>query len=628
MNLNLIEEIKKYIKNDRINYAILIDGEWGSGKTFFIKEELISKLNEDIINNGGKPTLEYKKPIYISLYGIDSLDSVSAQIYLQITGKYSKIVSLGLSTLKVVKPDLNYSKIFETLNENFNLKNYVLIFDDLERANLDINICLAYINSFVEHHGIKVIIIANESEIGKLDFNKNYELKLLSTMQSDINYEDPKKKDLLGKPIDTTKPNVSIIKERVERLYEINYNYRLIKEKLIGKTYKYIPNLNTIIDNLMNVYKYDNDYYLFLKEHKKTLIDKLNLYTCSNLRTIKCIFEDFYDLYLKLKEANIKSEKEMHLKIYINFIIYIINIKAGNKMLNWTDNVKYQTTCFGNDDHQSIIMYFLAFKFVDDYILNKNIDIKEIEKTINEYINNEENEFENSNSAFFELECYWELDDDKLSELLKILKDELNNDQYPCSVFPKIVVTLSSLQNLKFETKLIDEIITVMEEKIDKNLSRKYYINYDQIIRNESILNIYNKNIERLKLASKKRNNTISNNSLESILNDDEWGINLYNYIGESENYNYFFENKEFLSKLNIEKIINNIDKSNNRNIYNFKYCIDRMYRFGNYYNNDKKAFEELINGISKLKKDKYGVTKKDAVNNLECTLLEKFELL
>ena len=631
MNLDLIEELKKYIKNDRINYAVLLDGEWGSGKTYFIKEELIPKLNEDIVNNGNKPTLEYKKPLYISLYGVDSLDSISAQIYLQITGKYSKIASLGLSAIKIIKPDLNYSEIFGTINENSNLKNYVLIFDDLERANLDINMCLAYLNSFVEHHGIKVIIIANENEIGKIDFNKNYELKLLSTMQPNINYEDPEKKDLFGKVVDTAIPDVSIIKERADRLYEMNYNYRLIKEKLIGKTYKYIPNLDTVIDKLIDVYKYDNDYHLFLKEHKKILMNEINLYTCSNLRTVKCIFEDFYELYLKIKQANIKLEKEMYSKIYINFIIDIINIKEGNKMLEWSSGIKYQTTCFGDDDHQSIFMYFLAFKFVDDYILNKNVDIIEIENTIEEYISNNENDFENSDNAFSELKYYWELEDDKLRELLNSLKTELNNDLYPCGIFPKIVVTLSALENMNFETKLIDEIITTMENKIDKNLDRKYYINYDQIIRDEKVLNLYNKNIERLKLASKNKNIIINNDSLENILNDEDWGIKLYNYIHESENYNYFFNGKGFLSKLNIEKIINNIDKSDNRNIYHFKYCIDRIYSIRNikeYYDSDREAFEALINGISKLKKEKYGVTKREAMNYLQSVLSEKLELL
>ena len=631
MNLDLIEELKKYLENDRINYAVLIDGEWGTGKTYFIKKELIPKLNEDIINDKNKLILKYKKPLYISLYGIDALDSVSAQIYLQITGKYSKIASLSLSALKTIKPDLNYSEIFDTLNENSDLKNYVLIFDDLERVNLDINICLAYINSFVEHHGIKVIIIANENEIGKMDFNKNYELKILSTMQSNVNYEDPEKKNFLGNNISPTMPNISTVKERVERLYEINYNYRLIKEKLIGKTYKYIPNLDKIVDKLIDVYKYDRDYYGFLKEHKKTLMNEISLYTCSNLRTIKCIFEDFYGLHLKMKEANIKLKKEMYSKIYINFIIDIINIKAGNKMLNWPDGVKYQTTCFGDDEYQSTLMYFLAFKFVDDYILDKKTDIKEIKNTVDEYIDSNENDFENYDNAFSELKYYWELDDDKLRELLNELKYELNKDLYPCSIFPKIVVTLSALQNLNFETKLIDEIITIMENKINKNLDRKCYINYDQIIRDDKILNIYNKNIERLKIANKTKNININNDSLKIILNDNNWGIELYDYIQKSENYNYFFYGKGFLSKLNIEKIVNNIAKSNSKNIYHFKYCIDKIYSFGNikeYYDSDKESLKELISGISKLEKDKYGVTKKEAVNYLVSILSEKLKLL
>ncbi len=631
MNLDLIEEIKKYIVNDRINYAVLIDGDWGSGKTHFVKEELIPKLNDDIKSNGKKPSLKFKKPIYISLYGVDSLDIISANIYLQITGKYSKMLSIGFSAAKILKLDLDYSEVFGKLNEKCDLKNYLLIFDDLERVNLDINVCLAYINSFVEHNGIKVVIIANENEIGKIDFDKNYELKLISTMQSSINYEDPENKDFFGNKIDNTTPTISTVKERVNRLYEINYNYRIIKEKLIGKTYKYNPNLDTIIDRLIDIYKYDKDYFMFLKEHKKILINETNLYTCSNLRTIKCIFEDFYELFLKINEAKLKLKKEMYSKIYINFIIDIINIKAGNKMLNWSGGIKYQTTCFGDDEHQSMLMYFVAFKFVDDYILNKDVDIKEIESTIDEYINSNETDFENTDNAFSKLKIYWELDDDKLHELLNSLKDELSNDLYTCGVFPKIIVTLSALQNLNFETKLIDEIITIMEDKIDKNLDRKYYINYEQIIRDEKVLNTYNKNIERLKIASKNKNININKDSLDNILTDDDWGIKLYNYIRESENYNYFFNVKGFLSKLNIERIISNIDKSNNKNIYYFKYCIDRIYNNGNmkeYYDSDKESFEELINGINKLEKDKYGVTKKEAINYLLSILSEKFELL
>lgn len=50
-------EIMSYVKNRIYNYAVLIDGDWGTGKTYFIQKSII-------------PTLEGSgyMPIYISLY--------------------------------------------------------------------------------------------------------------------------------------------------------------------------------------------------------------------------------------------------------------------------------------------------------------------------------------------------------------------------------------------------------------------------------------------------------------------------------------------------------------------------------------------------------------------------------
>lgn len=33
----IIEVVKEYIDNAIYNYAVMIDGEWGSGKTYFVK---------------------------------------------------------------------------------------------------------------------------------------------------------------------------------------------------------------------------------------------------------------------------------------------------------------------------------------------------------------------------------------------------------------------------------------------------------------------------------------------------------------------------------------------------------------------------------------------------------------
>ena len=58
-NKEIIEVIQDYIEEDKYKSAILINGRWGSGKTFFIKEEISKVIIENIKNNG--------KYIYVSL---------------------------------------------------------------------------------------------------------------------------------------------------------------------------------------------------------------------------------------------------------------------------------------------------------------------------------------------------------------------------------------------------------------------------------------------------------------------------------------------------------------------------------------------------------------------------------
>ena len=38
------QEVERYINDTLYNYAIMIDGEWGSGKTYFVKHTLLTEL--------------------------------------------------------------------------------------------------------------------------------------------------------------------------------------------------------------------------------------------------------------------------------------------------------------------------------------------------------------------------------------------------------------------------------------------------------------------------------------------------------------------------------------------------------------------------------------------------------
>lgn len=139
------------------NFAVLLSGPWGVGKTYLLKAFLKKRFDDD--------AAEY---VYVSLYGLSTIEEIDDALFHAafpvLTGTAAKavgrIAKAGLKFLKVDPGDWN---VKEFLNK-FDAKVYV--FDDLERCEAPINKVLGYINQFVEHGGAKVIILANEKEIG------------------------------------------------------------------------------------------------------------------------------------------------------------------------------------------------------------------------------------------------------------------------------------------------------------------------------------------------------------------------------------------------------------------------------------------------------------------------------
>lgn len=156
-----------------LNYAVMLDGEWGSGKTFFIKRYIEERAKG-----------EAGKFLYISLYGVSAAGDIDDQIFQQLHPFLaSKPVAILSKVLKgavkagikydfegdgdsgfsadVNTPDIKASDLFGRA------KNAILVFDDLERCPMPIDQVLGYINYFVEHHNHRAILLANESEIEK-----------------------------------------------------------------------------------------------------------------------------------------------------------------------------------------------------------------------------------------------------------------------------------------------------------------------------------------------------------------------------------------------------------------------------------------------------------------------------
>ena len=75
---DLVESILDYIRADYTDYAVMINGEWGSGKTHFWNNKVRNKI-ESLQLNGRKYTT-----IYMSLYGISNLEDISKKIFIEI----------------------------------------------------------------------------------------------------------------------------------------------------------------------------------------------------------------------------------------------------------------------------------------------------------------------------------------------------------------------------------------------------------------------------------------------------------------------------------------------------------------------------------------------------------------
>ena len=166
-NAATLSYLKEYCDpKRRRDFAVLLDGPWGVGKTYFIKNFL----------------KDYPRHLYISLYGISSTQQIDDELFrqlhpvlssmpMQLIGRVAKgflkgTVKIDLNSdgkddgsASVSIPDLGLQK------ELSNPDGYLLVFDDLERCSLQISDALGYINTFVEHAGQKAILIANQNEI-------------------------------------------------------------------------------------------------------------------------------------------------------------------------------------------------------------------------------------------------------------------------------------------------------------------------------------------------------------------------------------------------------------------------------------------------------------------------------
>lgn len=332
--MDIIEELKYYCNEPQPVGAIMLTGEWGCGKTYLLKNELTEIMKDTHVF------------IHLSLFGIESIEDIHKEVkkkwmYAMADSKHSlkisdkmKNVGKGLKNAtesitdylpetigKITKGVLSINVIdFVSIKSQIGDKKVILIFDDLERANLSVIDLLGCINEYCENMHINTIVVANEEKIKQSAHTK-----------------------------------------------EITYGE--IKEKIIQRTIRYIPNYSNIvasvIDGIIIPDGKDEEgfkkYKAFLKENENSINAIFSGYSsekvsnehttsqksqmCSgqelnsennkeqevlkyrshNIRSLKFAIEDFRRIYSILNEKKVDNKE----KWLFSYLSYVLCYRAG-----------------------------------------------------------------------------------------------------------------------------------------------------------------------------------------------------------------------------------------------------------------------------------------------------------
>lgn len=169
-NIKKIEEkLKKLLVNFNDNgFVSSISGEWGVGKTYFWKNFI-------------KKEKEYTKDhIYISLFGLESIEQIKEAILYEFTTAYDRkqVQKFAKSVGKIKLLDIisvNVGGLLTYLLNDKISKILLICFDDIERISykLPMKEFMGFISELKEEHHCRIILIFNENELDKLSKIEN-----------------------------------------------------------------------------------------------------------------------------------------------------------------------------------------------------------------------------------------------------------------------------------------------------------------------------------------------------------------------------------------------------------------------------------------------------------------------
>lgn len=573
--------IKNYLENDKTQSAIMLTAPWGTGKSYYIRNDLSRFLEEN--------KLSYA---IVSAYGLSSIADINKELFLEIKFQKTKrqckwlatfgktiatgAVGIGKTLLKNIAhididfdlSEPNYKKLYDLVN----LKDKLIIFEDIERSSVDIIEFLGYVNSLVEQDGVKVLLVANEQEFLKT---------------TDSNSQLSNQRDKNKEPSYTPR----------------SIEYLRKKEKTISDTIIYETDKKEALRSIMNLFFADNlSATLITEENIVDIINVMSSVKSDNLRAVMFACQKTSDI-IKIYDGELDNNFVRFLLCSI--IAYSCRIKSG-KNTKWK-NDEISPSELGT---ATFPLYRVCYDYINSQLLNST-KLAEAQESYSRQkkFESDKNEF---NKYFVELKRFYDNTEANVSSAVAGIKELLSkNEGVEVSEYGMLANYLIAVRECIANESDVDECKRLMLKNV-QGIGSNSNIEHDLMYHNGVELETAD---QRKELAEFKKELLESIKSKKKELftmdNSDKRVENFINYAYSHEDE--IIGNGSFVREINIQNFVDFLKDCSAQEINGIRDVFLSIYASVNieeFMSGDKENLELLKDELQKLKNNYTGFDK------------------
>ena len=592
---SILKEIKYYIDTDFYNYAVMIDGAWGSGKTYFVKNVLLKKIESN-----------EKRVLYVSLYGISNIQELGKKLYLdyllkdksKLVMEHTELVENVIGTIidigspfmgKLGDIDIKERKIKNIVQNAVKhicpMKNCVLIFDDLERCDCSIQDILGYINGFVEQAGMKVIIIANQEEFRKKIDAQTLAMQIRAVIGRDetLDFTEPGNGQLVKYLISMQnkqpenekikKVSLNVAKERVARVFGVESEYEHIREKIVGTVFHYNPDTKKVMSNLIQKNStYNTNDRRQLEKNINYLAESMEKAKHVNFRTFQFFLQKMDKLLQVLDGEDYENIDFIYKRVILSCWDSCILFKTGKLKDDWNDAEYIEGVKF-------------RVRVIEDYIKYSWLNVEKGKRVFKKFDVEETRTKLLKNDPVNLLQDKWYRadSDDFIVNNMNAVIENARKGISDIGSYDRILQIFLQIHTAGFDIKYTDRLLEAMCEGIEAKRatgildcigtmsweSKKTEQLYKQYIR--KLQEVYNKFMEKK-----------SEDDLNIFLQEDNWAQKIYDYClnvkHPQKQEDYTKKLSPFLKALDVKTLIGKLETSNGENLQKFASVLRLVY--------------------------------------------------